>query len=232
MCFTRKKTIITYNYILDSSSLCKLSEFSDLGVILDTKLTFTDHYNFIVKKANKILGFIKRFSRDFCDPYVLKLLYISFVRPVLEYGCVIWAPYYSVHINRLEGIQRRFLRFCLRFLPWSQRSIHPPYSHRLLLINLPSLLQHRKYLQLCFIVKLINGSIICPSTLCRLNFSYSQTSIRRQLPLCPIFSRTNYGVNSPLNQLISVFNKYYFLISSVNDNVKSKTFKENFFNIL
>lgn len=145
------------------------------------------------------------------------------------HSCIVWAPYYAVHVNRIECIQRRFMRFCLRFLPWSSTIDFPPYTHRLQLINLPSLLSHREYLQFCFIMGIVNGTVTAPSVLCRLNFSVSRSSLRRQLPLCNIFSRSNYGANSPLNLLINVFNKNYFLIHSINDNVKSHNFKNMFF---
>lgn len=210
------------------SSLNNVSEFSDLDIILDSKLTFNLHLNYIINKANRMLGFIKRFSRDFRDPYVLKLLFVSFVRPILEYGCVVWSPYYSVHINRLEAVQRRFMRFCLRSFSWN--NILPPYSQRLTLIKLPTITNHRKYLQFCFITNLINGCIISPAVLNRLNFNYSRTSLRLQHILYQPFSRSNYGVNSPLNQMIVIFNKYYIFLLSVHDYLKSESFKYIFYN--
>lgn len=229
MSFTRKQNLIAYNYEINSSQLCKLSNFSDLGINLDPKLTFTDHYNHIIKRANVTLGFIKRFAREFEDPYVLKVLYISFVRPILEYGCIVWAPYYMIHINRIESVQRRFMRFSLRFLSWSDRIVLPPYSDRLKLINLPSLSVHREYLQLCFIIGIIRGSI-SSSVLDRLNFNVGRAGLRNRLPICVVFSRSNYGVNSSMNQLINIFNKNFHIIDSINDNVKSHKFKNSFFN--
>lgn len=230
MSFTRKKFPFLYNYTFDSCPLCKVSMFSDLGIILDPKLSFNDHLNYIIKKANRVLGFIKRFGRDFRDPYVLKLLFISFVRPILEYGCVVWSPYYSIHVTRIEAIQKRFLRFCLRSLPWARENLLPPYSQRLALISLPSLTNHRKYIQFCFIVGIINGSISLPSVLSKLNFSFSRSSLRRQQPITQIFSRSNYGVCSPFNQLITIYNEFHFYLESVNDNIKCKKFKLMFFN--
>lgn len=140
-----------------------------------------------------------------------------------------WAPYYTIHISRIETIQRRFLRFCLRSLLWFNGSLPSPYAQRLSFIELPSLTNHRKYLQFCFLVGIINGSISSPSVLNQFNFSFSRSSIRLQRPMNQGFSRSNYGANSPLNQLITIFNKFYFCLESVNDDLKCNKFKNMFF---
>ena len=36
-----------------------------------------------IGKAPAVLGFVKRWAREFIDPYTTKLLYISLVRPIL-----------------------------------------------------------------------------------------------------------------------------------------------------
>jgi hypothetical protein len=51
------------------------------------------HIELMVAKSSKMLGFIKRMARDFQDPYTLKSLYISLVRPNLEYASCVWNPY-------------------------------------------------------------------------------------------------------------------------------------------
>lgn len=229
MRFTRKHDFIVFDYMLNSSSLHVQSSFSDLGIILDSKLSFTDHYDSIIKKANRSLGFIKRFGSEFRDPFVIKCLFFSFARSVLEYGCVIWAPYYNVHTNRIESVQKKFIKFYLRFLPRSNLIEWPSYPQNLILLNIPSLSAHREFLQLCFIVGLMNGSISSFSVLGRLNFNAARVGLRTRLPIRPSFSRSNYGSNSPINQLINIFNKHYNLIDSVNVNIKSKQFKIRFF---
>ena len=46
----------------------------------------------------------------------LKTLYTSIVRPVLEYGSVVWNPWLKQDINCLENVQRRCQRLCLESL--------------------------------------------------------------------------------------------------------------------
>jgi len=49
-----------------------------------------------------VLGFIKRWSKEFDDPYTTKLLFTSLVRPNLEYCSIVWSPQYQVHMKYLE----------------------------------------------------------------------------------------------------------------------------------
>jgi hypothetical protein len=58
-------------------------------VIMDEKMNFSEHVDVLVGKAFAMLRFIRRLSFEFRDPYTLRSLYISLVRPRLEYSsCV------------------------------------------------------------------------------------------------------------------------------------------------
>jgi hypothetical protein len=59
------------------------SDFERVDVINDP----VDHIESIVSKSAKILGFIKRISKEFNDPYTYKILNVAFVWPGLEYAC-------------------------------------------------------------------------------------------------------------------------------------------------
>jgi hypothetical protein len=56
-------------------------------VLVDSRLTFVNHIESIVSKSAGILGFIKRISRKFSDPYTYKTLYVAFVWLGLERAC-------------------------------------------------------------------------------------------------------------------------------------------------
>jgi hypothetical protein len=58
---------------------------------LDSKLSFREHIDSVVNKGSAIsamFGSIKRLSREFRDPYILKVLYVTYVRSKLEYSKV------------------------------------------------------------------------------------------------------------------------------------------------
>ena len=141
---------IQSDYFIGSYKLDNVDSFSDLGVILDPKLRFHLHIDSCVNKAKSLLGFIKRWSKEFDDPYVTKRLFVSIVRPVLEYGCILWSPFYKCHCDKIESVQVQFLIFALRGLNWNPSELLPPYKSRLLLINLPTLEKRRFMLRALF----------------------------------------------------------------------------------
>ena len=71
----------------------------DLGVLVDKDLKFTQHIESQVKKANRLLGLIRR-SFTFMDKECMKQLFTSLVRPHLEFGNVAWAPYLEKSISK------------------------------------------------------------------------------------------------------------------------------------
>jgi len=76
-----------------------------------------------VKKANRMLGMIKRNFIDRSKETIISL-YKSLVRPHLEYCCQIWCPYYNRDIKLIEGVQRRATK-----LVTGMKELH--YSERL-----------------------------------------------------------------------------------------------------
>ena len=143
------------NYYIGSYKLDNVESFVDLGVILDPKLWFHLHIDSCVNKAKSLLGFIKRWSKEFNDPYVTKRLFASLVRPVLEYGCILWSPFYKYYSDKIESVQIQFLIFALRGLNWNPSELLPPYESRLMLIDLPSLEKKTFYVKSIIYHKII-----------------------------------------------------------------------------
>ena len=84
------------------------NSLKDLGVTFDEKFNFSYHVLSICKSAVSTLGFIRRTSNLLRNPNVIKLLYCSLVRSRLEFGSVIWYPYYAYSADLIENIQRYF----------------------------------------------------------------------------------------------------------------------------
>ena len=94
----------------------------DLGILVDNTLSFDKHICEAIKKANKKLAMIRR-TFVYLDKKMLVQLYTSLVRPILEYGNVIWSPHLQSHIKQLEGVQHRATKMlsCLADMPYEQR---------------------------------------------------------------------------------------------------------------
>lgn len=199
-------------YSLGGHQLELVDVFLDLGVLLDAKLTFVQHITMTVNKARGVLAFIKRWAKEFTDPVITKRLFTSLVRPILEYGSIIWDPFYNVHNNRIESVQKQFLLFCLRYLYRNNALNLPSYSTRLSKIKLPTLESRRKMLNVSFIINLINGDVCSEFLLQNLSINVPQRLLRNYDPLHVRAYRTNYANADPLRRLCVNFNELYNFI--------------------
>ena len=125
----------TQRYTLYGDELDHVFEEKDLGVIIDMELTFEKHIATKVKKANGIMGLIRR-SFSFLDGETFKKLYTSFVRPHLEYANPVWSPHLRKHIRLLESVQEGATK-----LVDGMKNLE--YTERLKKLDLPTL-QHRR----------------------------------------------------------------------------------------
>lgn len=220
--YDRSRTPLRHNYLLAGLPLSRQSSIRDLGVLLDEKLSFTEHYNHVVSKAYSMLGFVLRISNEFSDPFVLKSLFISLVRPLLEYGCVVWSPYYAVHSARIESIQKRFVMAALRNLGWRSGVLLPPYIDRLKLIDMHTLESRRNLLKVMFAFDVLTQ---------KLDSQYVSSIIVKKDPPRALrhneyfrlsSHRTNYGLRNPLASIRRQFN---LVSDQFSTSISRQTFK-------
>ena len=107
---TNKKQPIISNYSVHNTKLEDVQSAKYLGVVIDSKLNWKDQVSSVTKKANQVLGFVRRNISD-CPPKVKAVCYKTLVRPILEYGCTVWDPYNKCDFNNLEKAQKRAGRF-------------------------------------------------------------------------------------------------------------------------
>ena len=103
--------------------------------MIDNQLKFHDHTTTVAKKANRLLAVIHKTFQNF-DHATFINLYKSYIRPVLEYGNIIWGPQYILDQEQIEKIQRRATKLV-------QDLQNCTYNDRLTALNLPSLKYHR-----------------------------------------------------------------------------------------
>lgn len=197
--------------------------------MIDSKLTFKDHVSYIVSKASAQLGFVFRFAKKIKDIYCLKSLYCSIVRPILEYSSVVWSPYYQNEIQRIETVQRKFIRFALRHLRWRDPLNLPSYSSRCQLINLDSLEARRNVAKACFIGDLLQGNMDCPALLNMLDINTRRRNLRTHSFFNLSVTRTNYSLHEPVRSMSRLFNQCYFVFDF---NVSRERNKCNFRRVL
>ena len=63
-----------------------MNSIKDLGAIFDSVLTFNYHIHFILQKASSMLGFIKRWAKEFNSTLITVSPFTTFICPHLEYA--------------------------------------------------------------------------------------------------------------------------------------------------
>ena len=97
-------------YNLDKTVLQQVTENPYLGILLSEDLGWSKHITKTASKSSSTLGFVRRNLKN-CSISCRKTAYIALVRSVLEYRSVVWDPYLTREIDKLERIQRNGARF-------------------------------------------------------------------------------------------------------------------------
>lgn len=191
--FTRKTHPLIYHYKINNCDLARKDNIKDLGVTYESSFTFNLHIQNIIVKAVKNLGLLKRTTFDFSDCFVLKNLFNTIVRPILEYNCVIWNPVTKSLIISIEKVHKKFLRFI------NSKTVSTPIH------SFP--LENRRHVSLFkFFYNIFHNNIDCSLILHEFSLIVPQYYTRSKITfLVPLLSR-NYLKQQPLIQFIKLVN--------------------------
>ena len=100
----------------------------DLGVIVSKDLTYREHINKIVADCCQRLLITKK-CFNYNNAEIIKQIYTLCVRPILEYGTILWNPHRQHEIEVLENVQEKFFNLVhndsvLSDLPSLERKRH------------------------------------------------------------------------------------------------------------
>ena len=125
--FSRGKVLTAAlpNIIMDGIGIQRTNCAKVLGVHISSDLTWNEHVDHMVSKASKRLYMLYQLKRAGVTQGDLLKIYLSVVRPVLEYACPVWSTNLPKYLsNKIEMIQKRALK-----------AIYPGLSYEIALDN-------------------------------------------------------------------------------------------------
>ena len=180
------------------SSLVTLKEVQaekDLGVLIDSKLSFKDQVSQAALKGNRVLGIVRRTFASL-DEVTMLYLFKGLIRPLLEYGQAAWSPYKLSEQRKLESVQRRATKMIPGFRNLS-------YRERLIKLKLPSLSHRRRRGDMIDAYKYLTGIYDTQHNL----FSKSQRRSRgHRMKLDKKFSRLDIRKHFFSNRVVDMWN--------------------------
>ncbi len=142
---------VNYVYHISGFTLSSPNLVRDLGVLVDSSLSFSQHISQITQKARRrCVLFLKVFVTR--DPLTMVKFFVTYVRPLLEYSSPVWSPISVSEVSLLESVQRFFTNKIpgCRFLP---------YHQRLRKLSLQSLLHRRQVADLIYFHAAMSGRL-------------------------------------------------------------------------
>ena len=112
-----------------------------LGLTISADLSWSKHIKNITSKARQQVGLLFRQFYKHASTDTICKLYLTIVRPHLEYVCEIWDPYVA---KVIESVQKFSSRVCLK--QWSRNT---RYQDMLEFLNMSSLAICRRQRKLC-----------------------------------------------------------------------------------
>ena len=97
------------NIVINGIAISSTKSIKFLGVMVDDKLSWKTHIDYISNKVSKSIGVLYKLH-NYLDCKTLRGLYFSFIYPYLTYCNEVWGLSYSSYRNRLFLLQKRAVR--------------------------------------------------------------------------------------------------------------------------
>lgn len=142
---------VSNTYRIDGKPIRKVLEHRDLGVTVNNQLSWSSHISQVANCGLRRVGLLRHVFKNVNIKH-FKLLYKTYVRPLVEVNSSIWSPFLIKDIDRLEAVQRSAVRMvnCLRGQQFS-------YEEKLQILNLPTLQKRRRRGDLIETFKIMKG---------------------------------------------------------------------------
>ena len=129
-----------------------------LGVTFDASNNFSEHIDDIMTRAKKRLNLLKALRGQSwgASPETLLYSYRTYIRPLLEYSCILFAHSNDSILKRIQSIETQAIKIAFRLAPWATNS--SCYN----LVTFPKILTRLKTLSSKFLNMNQNDELIEP----------------------------------------------------------------------
>jgi hypothetical protein len=134
----------------DGIELERVEKMKYLGVIIDDKLQFKDHCDYMLKKIGKKTSFLNRIG-NFVSAYTRCIIYKSIIAPHFEYCATLLLGMGETQLNKLQIAQNRAMRVILQCNRFTK------VEHMLQALQFMSIRQRLCYNVGVFIFKIVNN---------------------------------------------------------------------------
>jgi hypothetical protein len=135
---------------LNGAKLERVNTYRQLGLYFNEHMNWADHIDKLISKASKKIGLMWKLSNSI-PRFAVENIYTAYIRPQLEYGCIIYASCNKEQSARLEAVQRRAAIACTRAYN------RTPTKSLLEELGWSTLEKRREYFTLVQLYKMSNG---------------------------------------------------------------------------
>ena len=148
--FTLRKNIPNPTLVFNNTNVTFVNHHKHLGLTLSSDGKWHEHISNIISSSSKVLGMMRKIKFT-VNRKSLNQIYISFLRPILEYGSSVWDSCTNYEKDNLEKIQHEAGRIVTGLTrSVSLRSLYKELSWL-------SLEERRRYQKLIIAFKIKNG---------------------------------------------------------------------------
>ena len=197
------KTItISYDYRVGSNAISVSDCHRDLGVLLQSNLNWSNHYNLMCSKAYRVLNLIRRSFSSSNSVVTRRSLYISLVRSQMSYCSQLWRPFLIKDIKKLESVQRRATKFIIGS---EQKGLN--YKERLIHLNLLPLMCYYELSDIMFLVNSLKNRTIRFDVLRFVKIQDLNTRSSDRITLKHVRCESNWQQHFYFNRITHLWNK-------------------------
>lgn len=217
-------------YFIGADRIVATNGVRDLGIFVDKNLLFVEHMNGVLRRVNTMLALAKRFAREANNNIIVWHVFVGYIRPVLEYGSIVWSRPDGSMTRKIESIQRKVTRMALGTSQRPYQSNYLPYDARLKCLQTLTLENRRNYLAAKFVVGALKGNVKGEVARDMID-AYWDTMSRTRSKLIIAPEKNRNGGDWAIRQLINQINDHKaFIDQTMSINTIARHLKEGMLN--